>query len=207
MKRLLFLTLLLLLSIAASGRAEVLGLGGGLMAYPLDLRSLKGELAGQGAPAEELARIPDLLPLPHLLLRGRLSLPGPLGVQLEGARLGLALPLAEELLLSLDSTVIGFSLLARFEALFIGLALGIGTDLIQGELDLSSSDPGMEMLLEQLGLRSLPWSAALVHGLGEVELILGPLRLYLEGEYLYPLSQSGLEIGTWKVGLGLMIVI
>lgn len=207
MRRSLFLILFIVLACSPAGRAEILGVGGGLAAYPLDLRGLKEELAGQGAPAEGLARIPDFLPLPHLGLRGRLGLLGPLAVQLEAAHLGLELPLAEELSLSLGSTVISISLLGRFEALFIGLVLGIGTDLIQGELALSSSDPGTEALLEQLGLGSLPWSAATVHGLGEVELVLGPLRFYLEGRYLYPLSQSGLGIGFWEAGLGLMIVI
>lgn len=203
MRRSLFLILFVVLACIPAGRAEVLGVGGGLVAYPLDLRPLKGELTGQGAPIE----IPDLLPLPHLGLRGRLGLPGPLSLQLEAAHLGLVLPLAEELSLSLGSTVISISLLGRFEALFIGLALGIGTDLIQGKLGLSSSDPGTEALLEHLGLGNLPWSAATVHGSGELELILGPLQFYLEGKYLYPLSKSGLGIGIWEAGLGLMIAI
>jgi hypothetical protein len=207
MKRALLLAVLLVLIFAGAGRAELFGIGGGLSAYPLDLRGLKGELEELGAPTEDLAGIPDLLPLPHLGLRGRLGLPGPIGVQLEVARLGFDLPLGEELSLNLNSTMIGFSLLGELKALFIGLVLGIGTDLIQGELGLSSSDSGTEALLEQLGLTSLPWSAATIHGLGELELILGPLRFYLEGKYLYPLSQSGLGIGSWEVGLGLMIVI
>jgi len=207
MKRVLLLAVAVVLICSGVGRAEIFGIGGGLSAYPLDLRGLKAELAGQGTPAEELAEIPDLAPLPHLGLRGRLGLPGPLAVQLEAAHLGLELPLAEELSLNLNSTMIGFSLLGELKALFIGLALGIGTDLIQGELGLSSSDPETEALLEELGLGSLPWSAATIHGLGGLELVLGPLRLYLEGEYLHPLSRSGLGIGTWEAGLGLMIVI
>lgn len=207
MKRALLLAVLLVLIFAGAGRAEFFGIGGGLSAYPLDLCGLKGELEELGASAEDLAGIPDLLPLPHLGLRGRLGLPGPLSVQLEVARLGLELPLDEELSLNLNSTMISLSLLGELKVLFVGLILGIGTDLIQGELSLSSDDPGMEALLEQLGLGSLPWSVATIHGLGGLELILGPLRFYLEGKYLYPLSQSGLGIGSWEMGLGVMIVI
>jgi|GEM_PF-4744022 len=210
MKRVLLLAVAVVLICSGVGRAELFGIGGGLSAYPLDLRELKGELEELGAPAEDLARIPDLLPLPHLQLRGLIGLPIPISaVQFEVDRLGLTMPLTGEsgISLKLDSTVISISLLGKFKALFIGLALGIGTDLIQGELGLSSSDPETEALLEELGLGSLPWSAATIHGLGGLELILGPLRLYLEGEYLYPLSQSGLGIGTWEAALGLMIVI
>jgi len=207
MKRVLLLAVLLVLIFAGAGRAELFGIGGGLSAYPLDLRGLKGDLEELGASAEDLAGIPDLLPLPHLGLRGRLGLPGPISVQLEVARLSFDLPIDEELSLNLNSTLIGFSLLGELKTLFLGLILGIGTDLIRGELGLSSDDPEMEVLLEQLGLTSLPWSAATIYGLGELELGLGPLRFYLEGKYLYPLSQTGLGIGSWEVGLGLMIVI
>lgn len=209
MKKALLLTTLAMFIFGGAARGEFFGIGGGLVAYPIDLRELKEELVGLGAPAEELAEVPDLLPLPHLGLRGRLGLPIPISAQLEVARLSLALAVDQETGLSLGvtSTVISFSLLGELRILFLGLALGIGTGLIQGGLSLEADDPQMAAVLEQLGLDNLAWSAATVHSLSELHLILGPLRLYLAGKYLYPLSGTGPKIGFWEAGLGLMILI
>jgi hypothetical protein len=201
----------LLLSQGSQARAEVFALGGGLMAYPLDLRGLKAELSEKGAPSQLLVRIPDFAPLPHLLLRGRLGLPIISWGQLEVGRLALILPFEAGTSLSLDSTAIGFDLLGEVKALSFGFVLGLGTDLIQGRLGLSSTDLGMAGLIDQLGLANRSWSIAAVHGSGELELVLGPLRLYFQGKYLLPLSQTGLGIGlgpwAWEAGLGLMLVI
>ncbi len=209
MKKALLLTILAMLIFGGVARGEWFGIGGGLTVYPIEVGELKEELGGLGASPPDLAGIPELFPLPHLGLRGRLGLPIPISAQLEVAQLGLNLPVDGETDLSLGvtSSVISFSLLGELKALFLGLALGVGTDLIQGGLSLSSDDPQIEAILEDLGLDRLPWSAATIHGLGELELILGPLRLYLEGKYLQTLSQSGLRIGFWEASLGLMIVI
>jgi hypothetical protein len=210
MRRAWLAAVLALLIYGGVARAEIFGVGGGLAAYLLDLRGLKVELIENGVPAENLAGVPDFAPLPHLLFRGRLGLPILIsGVQLDVARLALTLPVEQGTgtSLRLDSTVISFSLLGELKALFIGFAFGIGTDLIQGEVGLSSSDPQMAEVIDELDLESCPWSVATVHGMGELELILGPLRLYLQGKYLYPLSQSGLTISPWEASLGLMIVI
>lgn len=198
-------------------RAEVFGLGGGLMAYPLDLQGLKVELAASGVPLEGLARIPDPIILPHLLLRGRLSLPAIGWLQLEIARLSFDLPIERETetILNLDSTAIAFGLLGEMRALFFGFTFGLGTDLIQGRLGLSSTDPRIAELIGEFDLGERSWSVAAAHASGELELILGPLRLYFQGKYLYPLSRSGLRVRvgggpypwTWKAGLGLMLVL
>lgn len=209
------IVLFLLLSQSGLARAEALGLGAGLMAYPLDLRGLKAELAASGASPGGLAGVPDFAPLPHLLLRGRLGLPIVSWAQLEVGRLALSLPLdpGTGTTLGLDSTTISFGFLGELKALFLGLALGLGTDLIQGRLRLNSTNLEVARFLEDHGLESRAWSVAAIHGSGELELGLGPLRLYLQGKYLYPLSQTGLGLGVgigpwaWEAGLGLMLVI
>lgn len=201
---------LLILPYSSIVRAEVLGIGGGVTAYLLDLRGLKAELVGRGVPPESLVLVPDLAPVPHLALRGRLGLPLLVsGVQLEVGRLALTLPVdrARETWLSLDSTAISFSLLGEVQALFLSLVLGLGTDLIQGRLALASTEPRVMGLIADLGLGDRPWSVAAVHGSVEVGLVLGPARLYFEVAYLHGLSRSGLGIGPWEAGLGLMITI
>lgn len=207
------LLFLLLLSQSGLARGETFGLGGGLMAYPLDLRGLKAELAEKGAPSHLLLRTPDFALLPHLLLRGQLGLPIVSWVQLEFGRLSLSLPLDPRTgaILGLNSTALSFGLLGELKALAFSFAFGFGTDLIQGQLGLSSADPGMAKLIDELGLAARPWSVAAVHGSGELGMILGPLRLYFQGKYLYPLSQTGLGVGVgpwaWEASLGLMLVI
>lgn len=210
MRRSLLLVLSVVLAWSGIAQAELLGIGGGLAAYPLDLRGPKAGLERLGVSPEDLANIPDLLPLPHVSLRGRVGLPILIsGVQLDVAWVSFNLPIDEEMGLTagLDSTAIGFSLLGKLEALLVGLILGVGADLVQGELGISSHQPETEALLEQTGLDSLAWSVATIHVVGELELILGPLRLYLEGKYLYPVRRSGLGIGSWMASLGLLIVI
>ncbi len=207
MKKLWLVAALLVLGYGAAVRAEGLGFGGGLMAYPLDLRGLKAELAAIGAPPERLAQIPDFAPLPHLLIRGRLGLPVISWAQLEVGRLALTLPIVTGSSLSLGSTAVSFGLLGELKALFFGLVLGLGTELIQGQLGLSSTDPGMARLIDGLGLTGRSWSVAAVHSSLELEFVLGPVRLYFEGKYLHVLSQSGLTISPWEASLGLMLVI
>ncbi|MGQ9478032.1 MAG: hypothetical protein ACUVRH_06050, partial [Candidatus Bipolaricaulia bacterium] len=195
MKKLWLVAALLVLGYGAAVRAEGLGFGGGLMAYPLDLRGLKAELAALGASPGSLAQIPDFAPLPHLLIRGRLGLPVIINwAQLEVGQLVLTLPLATGSSLSLGSTAVSFGLLGELKALFFGLVLGLGTELIQGQLSLSSTDPGMARLIDELGLTGRSWSIAAGHGSLELEFVLGPVRLYFEGKYLHVLSQSGLTI-------------
>lgn len=210
MKRAWLGVALLILAYSGAVRAEALGLGGGLAACLLDLRGLKTELVERGAPPESLALVPDFAPLPHLAFRGRLGLPLLIsGVQLEVGRLALALPvdLARRTWLSLSSTVISFSLLGEVKALFLSLVLGLGTDLSQGQLGLSSMDPSVIGVIADFELGSRPWSVAAVHGSVALEFLLGPVRLYFEGKYLHALSQRGLGIGPWEAGLGLMITI
>lgn len=214
MRKTWLIVLFLLLSQSSLARAETLGLGAGLMAYPLDLRGLKAELAEKGAP-QLLVGAPNFAPLPHLLLRGRLALPLISWAQLEVGRLSLSLLLepGTGTTLGLNSTAISFSFLGELKALFLGLAFGLGTDLIQGRLGLSSTNPEVARFLKDYGLESRAWSVAAIHGSGELALGLGPLRLYLQGKYLYPLSQTGLGLRVgigpwaWEVGLGLILVI
>ncbi|MCR4404192.1 MAG: hypothetical protein NUW06_02675 [Candidatus Acetothermia bacterium] len=210
MRRAVLLAIALVSVYTAAGRAELFGLGGGLTAYLLDLRGLKVELTGRGAPSEVLALVPQFAPVPNLVVRGRLSLAGLIsGAQLEVGQLTLALPidLWRRTWLSLASTALSFSLLGEARALFLSLVLSLGTDLIQGGVGLSSTDPSVAGLIDQLGLGSRSWSLAAAHSSAELALLLGPVRLYLEGKYLHPLSQSGLPLGHCQVGLGLMVTI
>ena len=92
----------------------------------------------------------------------------------------------------------------RLDLVIAGVSFGAGLDLIQGEIGLDPSSivpssPGFQLVLDQLHLDGLSWSAFAAHVSFGVEVGLPFLRLAGEARFMFPISQTP---GSWQIKVG-----
>ncbi len=211
----IFVMFLLIWTAVLPARAELFGVGASLSAYFLDVRNLN--LDGSN---EDLLDIEDELPpwLPVPILQGRIHIILPLifvdTLRLEGGGFGLNLNLNQylpemppdpQVNWELTTSVFSLTFLKQFNLPFIGIYLGLGGDLINGQsrvrIDYGEEDPLDSDI-------SLSWKATTLHGVGGLHLIFGLFRFYLEGKALQPVIQNmdnGLSLLPWQISAGLML--
>jgi hypothetical protein len=203
---------LILLLISSLGYEEAraqFGAGAGVSVYTLDLSEFKNVVL---PTIPELLQyqvmIPDFLVVPLLQLRLQLGLP--LGIvnalRMEVSALSIKesieLNEGEGVLIDLDTYFFSVSTLRRFNLFLLGVYFGLGADLINGSLSLSSQ--AFQNIIDH-------WRAATLHGLGGFWIGLPFLQIYGEGKFLVPLSQDKgnlkLSVGNFQISVGLMVLI
>jgi len=106
-------------------------------------------------------------------------------------------PLFSTFMLSTD-------VIKRLDLVIAGVSFGAGLDLIQGEIGLDtpiidSLSPAFQLVLDELHLDGLSWSAFAAHVFFGVEVGLPFLRLAGEARFMFPISQTP---GSWRIKVG-----